>query len=64
MYTNWMVRPVGSERETKRIEKVLRDNRIGWYCRDDGKTMIVNVGSTRRTTKRFDICKKLGFEWK
>lgn len=62
MYRNFMVKEVKSDRSLKRITKVLKDNRIHYYLRDEGKIIEVNVGSARKSTKRFDICNELGFK--
>ena len=65
MNRNFMVKKVGTEAGFKRVTKVLSEHRIHWYVHsvDDGKLIKVNVGGTKkRTTKRFDICKELGFK--
>ena len=65
MNRNFMAKKVGTERGFKRIIKVLGEHKIHYYVdlMDDGKLIKVNVGGTKkRTTKRFDICKELGFE--
>ena len=62
MYRNFMVKDVRSDRTLKRITNVLRDNNIHYYLINEGKTVRVNVGSARKSTKRFDLCNELGFK--
>ena len=62
MYRNFMVKEVKSERGLKRIMTILRKNRIHYFLNEDRSAIRVNVGSARRSTKRFDICKQLGFK--
>ena len=64
MYRNFMVKEVKTDRALKRITKVLKDNRIHYYLRNEGTVIEANVGSARKSTKRFDICSKLGFKKK
>ena len=65
MNRNFMAKKVGTEAGFKRVTKVLYEHRIHYYVDvlDDGKLIKVNVGGTKkRTTKRFEICKGLGFK--
>ena len=65
MNRNFMVKKVDTDAELIMVVGVLQRYRIKSYTqREDGSTLIkVNVGGTKkRTTKRFDICKELGFE--
>lgn len=65
MYGNFMVKELKNDKETKRITTILRKNRMNYFIKDEGKLIKVLVGSTRRTTKRYEVCKSLGFkmEW-
>lgn len=62
MYRNFMVKNIKSERGLKRITTILRDNHIHYFLNEERNTIRVNVGSARKSTKRFDICKELGFK--
>lgn len=63
MYMHFMVKEIKSERGLNRITTILRDNHIHYFLNEERNVIRVNVGSTRKTTKRFDICKQLGFKW-
>lgn len=62
MYRNFMVKEVKSERGLKRIMTILRNNNIHYFLNEERNVIRVNVGSARRSTKRFDICSELGFK--
>lgn len=62
MYRNFMVKEIKSERSLKRITTILRDNHMYYFLNKERNIIRVNVGSTRKSTKRYDICKELGFK--